>query len=294
MPPRLSDYQQVNAGKIRTLYEVDSDHVLLVTSDTISAFDHILSPTIPDKGAVLTALTAYFVEKLGVPNHLVSARDDERIPAEVRGKALLVKKLSMIPVECVVRGYLTGSGLKEYNSVGKVCGISLPSGLVEASQLPEPIFTPAIKAQVGDHDENVDFETIVRLHGTEIAHRLRELSLDIYRRGAQLALERGIILADTKFEFGIDQNGDIILADEVLTPDSSRYWPKDNYEPGMIQPSFDKQIVRNWLQYDSGWDVASDSAPPSLPENIVQLTRDKYVEAYERITGLQFSEWTQN
>ncbi|SEM00703.1 phosphoribosylaminoimidazolesuccinocarboxamide synthase [Rhodococcus maanshanensis] len=294
MRPSLSDYAHLAGGKVRDLYTIDDEHLLLVASDRISAYDHVLSTPIPDKGRVLTAMSVFFFEELGGSNHLAGAPDDERIPAEVLGRALVVRKLNMVPVECVARGYLTGSGLADYQRTGAVCGVELPEGLVEASKLPEPIFTPATKAVLGEHDENVDFATVVDQIGQELAVKLREDTLDIYFRAASFAADRGIILADTKFEFGLDSDGNLVLADEVLTPDSSRYWPADGYEPGRVQPSFDKQFVRNWLTGpESGWDRAGDTPPPPLPQEIVDATRARYIEAYERISGLSFDDWVQ-
>ncbi|AQA25350.1 phosphoribosylaminoimidazolesuccinocarboxamide synthase [Rhodococcus sp. MTM3W5.2] len=295
MRPSLSDYAHLAGGKVRDLYTIDDEHLLLVASDRISAYDHVLSTPIPDKGRVLTAMSVFFFEQLGGTNHLAGAPDDERIPAEVLGRALVVRKLNMVPVECVARGYLTGSGLADYQRTGAVCGVELPEGLVEASKLPEPIFTPATKAVLGEHDENVDFATVIDQLGQELAIKLREDTLDIYFRAASFAADRGIILADTKFEFGLDADGNLVLADEVLTPDSSRYWPADGYEPGRVQPSFDKQFVRNWLTgQESGWDRASDTPPPPLPQEIVDATRARYIEAYERISGLSFDDWVQS
>lgn len=289
----LADYPQIAAGKVRQLHAVDEEHLLLVASDRISAYDHVLSTPIPDKGRVLTAMSVFWFELLAdeVPNHLVSA-DDPRIPAEVRGRALLVLRLEMLPVECVARGYLTGSGLADYRRTGSVCGVPLPEGLTEASRLPEPIFTPATKAAIGEHDENVSFEAVVETVGRQRAEQLRELTLRIYRRAAEHARERGVILADTKFEFGVAADGSVVLGDEVLTPDSSRYWPADGYTPGQVQPSFDKQYVRDWLTSPaSGWDRASDTPPPPLPDEVVAATRARYIEAYERITGRSFDDW---
>ncbi|KEI44626.1 phosphoribosylaminoimidazolesuccinocarboxamide synthase [Saccharopolyspora rectivirgula] len=289
----LADYPQIAAGKVRQLHAVDEEHLLLVASDRISAYDHVLSTPIPDKGRVLTAMSVFWFELLAdeVPNHLVSA-DDPRIPAEVRGRALLVRRLEMLPVECVARGYLTGSGLADYRRTGSVCGVPLPEGLTEASRLPEPIFTPATKAAIGEHDENVSFEAVVETVGRQRAEQLRELTLRIYRRAAEHARERGVILADTKFEFGVAADGSVVLGDEVLTPDSSRYWPADGYTPGQVQPSFDKQYVRDWLTSPaSGWDRASDTPPPPLPDEVVAATRARYIEAYERITGRSFDDW---
>ncbi|MDO4631238.1 MAG: phosphoribosylaminoimidazolesuccinocarboxamide synthase [Corynebacterium sp.] len=292
MRPELSQYNHVSAGKVREIYEIDEDTLLMVVSDRISAYDHILDPEIPDKGRVLTAMSMYFFDHIDFPNHLAGGIDDERIPEEVLGRAMVCKKLKMLPFECVVRGYLTGSGYKEYLQSGTVCGIELPAGLTEASKLPEPIFTPATKAEIGEHDENVSFDRVVEKLGEQRAAELRDASLKIYSQAAKLAEEKGIILADTKFEFGLDADGNLVLADEVLTPDSSRYWPLDGYEPGKVQPSFDKQYVRNWLTSPkSGWHVESDATPPPLPGSVVEATRERYVEAFERITGKKFSRW---
>ena len=290
--PSLTSYEYLAGGKVRDLYEIDDDHLLLVASDRISAYDHVLSTPIPDKGRVLTAMSFFFFDVLGVTNHLAGDADDERIPAEVLGRSMVVRKLRMLPVECVARGYLTGSGLLDYQRTGAVCGIALPPGLVEGSKLADPIFTPATKAALGDHDENVDFAAVVDLVGPDLAVKLREDTLDIYFRAASFAEQRGVLLADTKFEFGLDANNNLVLADEVLTPDSSRYWPADEYEIGRPQPSFDKQFVRNWLTGpDSGWDRHSDTPPPPLPDDIVASTRARYIEAYERISGLSFADW---
>ncbi|AOS65981.1 phosphoribosylaminoimidazole-succinocarboxamide synthase [Actinoalloteichus hymeniacidonis] len=289
----LADYPLIAEGKVRSLHSVDDDHLLLVASDRISAFDHVLDTPIPDKGRVLTAMSVFWFEELAdlVPNHLV-AWDDDRIPAEVRGRALLVRRLTMLPVECVARGYLSGSGLLDYRRTSTVCGVTLPAGLTEASRLPEPIFTPATKADLGDHDENVSFDHVVRTVGAERAEQLRDLTLRIYSAGARLAESRGVILADTKFEFGLDADGELVIGDEVLTPDSSRFWPAADYEPGRNQASFDKQIIRNWLlSEESGWDRASDSPPPPLPAAVVQRASDRYREAYELISGRSFADW---
>ncbi|OAH24736.1 phosphoribosylaminoimidazolesuccinocarboxamide synthase [Corynebacterium stationis] len=289
MRPQLSDYQHVSSGKVRDIYEVDDNTLLMVVTDRISAYDFALEPAIPDKGRVLTATTMFFFDAIDFPNHLAGPIDDERIPEEVLGRAIIVKKLNMLPFECVARGYLTGSGLKEYNANGTVCGIELPEGLVEASRLPEPIFTPATKAEQGDHDENVSFERVVQDLGQERAEQLRDETLRIYSATAKIAEEKGIILADTKFEFGLDSEGNLVLGDEVLTPDSSRYWPADTYAEGIVQPSFDKQYVRNWLtSEESGWDVESETQPPVLPDDIVAATRLRYIEAYERLSGKRF------
>ncbi|SDC88584.1 phosphoribosylaminoimidazolesuccinocarboxamide synthase [Actinokineospora iranica] len=290
--PTLADYPKIAAGKVRELHAIDDDHLLLVASDRISAYDFVLDTPIPDKGRVLTAMSVFWFDLLGdvVPNHLV-AWDDERIPAEVRGRALVVRRLSMLAVEAVARGYLAGSGTVDYTRTGSVCGIALPEGLVEGSRLPEPIFTPATKAAIGEHDENVSYDAVVTEIGPDLAARVRDLTLDIYRRAAEHAESRGLILADTKFEFGLI-DGAVVLGDEVLTPDSSRYWPAETYSPGKAQPSFDKQFVRDWLTSPaSGWDRASDTPPPPLPEEIIEATRSRYVQAYEQVTGRKFADW---
>jgi phosphoribosylaminoimidazole-succinocarboxamide synthase len=274
-------------GKVRDIYRA-GDRLLMVATDRISTYDVVHPTPIPGKGQVLTGISAFWFERTGhiVPNHVVSFTD---VPAETRGRAMLVERLDMFPVECVVRGYITGSGWKDYTATGAVCGIELPAGLSESEQLPEPIFTPATKADIGDHDENVDFDRAAEILGDrELLEELRRLSIEIYSFAADHARSRGIILADTKFEFGRDSEGRIVLGDEVLTPDSSRFWPADGYEPGHGQPSFDKQYVRDWAT-KSGWDKAPP-APP-LPEEVVDRTRDLYVDAYERLTGEQFSKW---
>jgi phosphoribosylaminoimidazole-succinocarboxamide synthase len=292
MRPALTDYRHLASGKVRELYEIDADHLLFVASDRISAFDYILDSEIPDKGRILTAMSVFFFDYLDAPNHLAGPPDDERIPDEVLGRALVVKRLEMMPVECVARGYLTGSGIIDYRATGQVCGIELPAGLTEASKFAEPLFTPATKAELGEHDENVSFQAIVEVVGAERAAQLRDLTLQIYGQAAEHALSRGIIIADTKFEFGVDENGEMVLADEVFTPDSSRYWRADAYREGVVQPSFDKQFVRNWLTGpDSGWDRAGDVPPPPLPPDVVDATRARYIEAYERISGLNFADW---
>lgn len=292
MRPALTDYRHLASGKVRELYRIDDGHLLFVASDRISAFDFILDTEIPDKGRILTAMSVFFFDHLGVPNHLAGSADDERIPAEVLGRALVVRQLEMLPVECVARGYLTGSGLIDYQQTGAVCGIELPPGLVEASKFAEPIFTPATKAELGDHDENIAFDAVVKLVGEDRAAQLRDRTLAIYSKAADHALSKGVIVADTKFEFGVDGDGELVLADEVLTPDSSRYWPADSYQPGVVQPSYDKQFVRNWLTGpDSGWDRHGNTPPPPLPEEIAAATRARYIEAYERISGLNFNDW---
>ena len=292
MRPALTDYRHLASGKVRELYRVDDDHLLFVATDRISAYDHILDTPIPDKGRILTAMSVFFFGLLDTPNHLAGPPDDPRIPAEVLGRALVVRALDMVPVECVARGYLTGSGLLDYQATGAVCGIDLPPGLTEASRFDHPLFTPATKAELGAHDENISFDRVVDLVGRERAEQLRELTLATYSQAAEHALDKGVILADTKLEFGVDGEGNLVLADEVLTPDSSRYWPADNFREGVVQPSFDKQFVRNWLTGpDSGWDRHGDAAPPPLPPDIVAATRARYIEAYERISGLKFSDW---
>lgn len=270
---------------MRELFDVEIDGrpcLLMVATDAISAYDHVLPTPIPDKGAVLTGLSSWWFEQLrDVPNHLIPAD----VPEAVQGRAVIVERLDMVPVECVARGYLTGSGWAEYQAAGTVCGIQLPDGLRNGDKLPNPIFTPAIKAELGQHDENVDFATIARIHGEELATQLRDATLALYTRAAQMAADRGIILADTKFEFGL-RDGQLILADEVLTPDSSRFWDAEQWRPGEALPSFDKQFVRDWLANDSGWDRVS--APPALPDDVVTATRERYLEAYRRITGSTF------
>ncbi|RLS53881.1 MAG: phosphoribosylaminoimidazolesuccinocarboxamide synthase [Planctomycetota bacterium] len=280
----------VRRGKVRDVYDY-GDRLLLVASDRISAFDWVLPTGIPDKGRVLTKISEFWFAHLGMPHHLLSM--DPRVvplpasvdPEPLRGRSMVVRKSNVVPIECVVRGYLAGSGWKEYRQSQSVCGVPLPSGLVECSQLPEPIFTPATKAEEG-HDENIPFARMCEIVGREVATTLRDRSLEIYRRGSEHARTRGIIIADTKFEFGV-VDGEIILIDEVLTPDSSRFWPEDRYMPGKGQPSFDKQFVRDWLESTS-WD--KNSPPPALPPDVVTHTRSQYIEAYERLSGLTF-EW---
>ena len=289
--PAIEGAQHIHSGKVRDLYRlVDgpyAGHLLMVASDRISAFDHVLTPTIPDKGVVLTRMSLWWFEQLEdlVPNHIVSTD----VPTEVAGRAVICEPLAMYPVECVARGYLTGSGLVDYAATGEVCGIPLPAGLEDGSRLPEPIFTPATKAALGDHDENVSYDAVVAEVGEDIAARLRDLTIAVYKRAEAIARERGIILADTKLELGARPDGTMVLADEVLTPDSSRFWPADEWQPGRQQPSYDKQIVRNWLLSEaSGWDKASGEAPPPLPLEVVERTRARYIEAYERLTGRTF------
>jgi phosphoribosylaminoimidazole-succinocarboxamide synthase len=282
-------FDLVARGKVRDVYAVDDDRLLLVASDRISAYDHVLPTPIPDKGRVLTQLSVWWFDQLtpvlaefGATHHLLSASD---VPAEVAGRAMLVRRLEMLPVECVARGYLSGSGTVEYQRTGSIRDVPLPAGLVEGSRLPEPVFTPSTKAEQGEHDEAIDFAAVVAAVGAERAEALRELTLALYRRGAEIALEAGIVLADTKFEFGLDPDGGLVLGDEVLTPDSSRFWPATLWSPGAAQPSFDKQYVRDWLT-SSGWDRVSP--PPELPADVVEATRERYVTAYERLTGTAF------
>lgn len=287
MTPEIPGATHLHSGKVRDLYTLPDGNLLMVASDRISAFDHVLEPGIPDKGEILTRMSLWWFDQLAdlVPHHVISTD----VPPEVAGRAVVCENLAMFPVECVARGYLTGSGLIDYTQTGAVCGVPLPDGLVDGSRLPEPIFTPATKAEIGEHDENVDFDHVVQTVGGEVAERLRELTLAVYARAEGIARERGIILADTKLEFGARENGTIVLADEVLTPDSSRFWPADDLRPGGPQPSYDKQIVRNWLlSAESGWDKAADAPPPTLPPEVVERTRARYIEAYERLTGLTF------
>ena len=289
-----SGLTHLHSGKVRDLYATDTGHLVMVASDRISAFDHVLPTEIPDKGRILTAMSVWWFGQLGdlIGNHLLSY-DDDLIPDAWRGRALLCTKLDMIGVEAVVRGYLTGGGLADYQATGSVCGIALPPGLVDGDRLPEPIFTPATKAAVGEHDENVSFAVVAEQVGARRAGELRELSLAIYARARELAAGRGILLADTKFEFGLHScTGELMLGDEVLTPDSSRFWPADEWQPGRRQPSFDKQYVRDWLTSPAaGWDRQSDQPPPPLPEDVVAATRQRYLDAYERLTGLRFDDW---
>jgi phosphoribosylaminoimidazole-succinocarboxamide synthase len=278
----------VSQGKVRDIYAAGEDRLLLVASDRISTYDVVHPTPIPDKGKVLTGLTAFWLEQTVdiCPNHLVSLTD---VPDEHRGRAMLVERLKMVPVECVVRGYITGSGWKEYQATGAVCGVELPQGLEQSERLPEPIFTPATKAEIGEHDENIDFERMAEIVGDRpLAEVLRGVSIDLYERGAEHALEHGIILADTKFEFGLRPDGGLVLGDEVMTPDSSRFWPADGYEPGRPQPSFDKQYVRDWAAA-SGWDK-TPPAPP-IPDEVVEGTQARYLEAYERIAGEPLERW---
>lgn len=288
----LPRFTHLYSGKVRDLYAPEDapDQLLLVASDRISAFDYVLDTPIPDKGAVLTQLSLWWFDRLAdvVPNHVVSTD----VPADVAGRAVLVRRLEMVPVECIARAYLTGGGLEEYARKGSVSGVHLPPGLVDGDRLPEPVFTPSTKAPVGEHDQPMTAAEVADLVGPDIAARADELTRRILARGNEIATERGILIADTKVEFGIDRTMGVpklVLADEILTPDSSRFWPADEWDPGHPQPSFDKQYVRDWLTSSaSGWDRASGEPPPPLPDEIVDRTRAKYVEAYERLTGRRF------
>ncbi|MET9247605.1 phosphoribosylaminoimidazolesuccinocarboxamide synthase [Nonomuraea sp. NPDC003709] len=276
--------KHVHSGKVRDLYQTDDGKLLMVASDRLSAFDYVLEPDIPDKGAILTQMSLWWFDQLKdvVPNHVLGKGDDSR--------SVLCKPLTMVQVECVARGYLTGGGLNEYRADGTVSGVRLPEGLEDGSRLPEPIFTPSTKAPMGQHDEPISYEQVVQEVGKETAEELRRITLAVYTRGAEIAAERGIIVADTKIELGWDADGVLTLGDEVLTPDSSRFWPADEWKPGRSQSSFDKQFVRDWLlSPESGWDKSSGNPPPALPDHIVERTRQRYLEAYERITGASFS-----
>jgi phosphoribosylaminoimidazole-succinocarboxamide synthase len=284
----LVDLPLLSSGKVREIYDLDGS-LLMVASDRISTYDVVHPTPIPDKGKVLAGLSVFWFHRTRaiVPNHLIAYADG--VPREARGRGLEVKKLEMLPVECVVRGYLSGSGWKDYQATGAVCGIGLPEGLTESDLLPEPIFTPATKAEIGAHDENIDFDGAVRLIGDRaLAEKLREVSIALYEHAAEHARDRGIILADTKFELGLDEHGTLTLGDEVCTPDSSRFWPADGYRPGRPQPSFDKQYVRDWAS-STGWDKTPPA--PAIPDDVVARTRAKYIEAYELIAGERFADW---
>lgn len=274
----------IHAGKVRELYAfMDPGAMLMVAGDTISAYDFVLTPPIPDKGVVLTQLSLWWFDQLHdvVPNHVLSTD----VPTAVQGRAIVCERLAMVPLECVVRGYLTGSGWAEYQQSQTVCGIALPAGLRDGDRLPEPIFTPATKAPMGEHDENIDFDTAVSIVGAEQAAAVRDLSLAVYATAEPIARERGIILADTKLEFGVRADGTLVLADEVLTPDSSRFWDAEGWRPGESLPSFDKQFVRDWLTGESGWDRHGDQPPPPLPASVVEATRERYLQAWHRLSG---------
>ena len=284
----LGDLPLIASGKVREIYEGSDDTLLIVASDRISTYDVVHPTPIPDKGAVLTGLSTFWFERTDgiVSNHMLSVSDG--VPSEVRGRGMLVRRLEMLPIECVVRGYLSGSGWKDYQRTGEVCGIAVPVGLSESDRLPEPIFTPATKAVEG-HDENIDFERAAELVGDRaLTEHVREVSIAVYQHAADHARAHGIILADTKFEFGLDADGELTLGDEVCTPDSSRFWPADEYQPGRPQPSFDKQFVRDWAS-STGWD--RNPPAPAIPGDVVARTREKYIEAYERITGEPFDAW---
>ncbi|GAA2678931.1 phosphoribosylaminoimidazolesuccinocarboxamide synthase [Streptomyces aculeolatus] len=291
-PVQVPGLVHLHTGKVRDLYEDADGRLVMVASDRISAYDWVLPTEIPDKGRILTKLSLWWFERVAdlVPHHVLSTELPEGAPAGWAGRALVCRRLRMVPVECVARGYLTGSGLVEYAESGAVCGVDLPPGLTDASALPAPVFSPATKAEVGEHDENVTYEEVVRRVGPLVAAELRRVTLEVYGRGRDVARERGLILADTKFEFGYTGDavgeGELVLADEVLTPDSSRYWGIADWRPGRPQPSFDKQYVRDWLtSAASGWDRHGEEPPPELPAEVVERTREKYVEAYERLTG---------
>ncbi|MFG2993682.1 phosphoribosylaminoimidazolesuccinocarboxamide synthase [Streptomyces sp. NPDC048257] len=292
-PVQVPGLVHLHTGKVRDLYRDEDGRLVMVASDRMSAFDWVLPTEIPDKGRVLTQLSLWWFDQLAdlVPNHVISTDLPAGAPADWAGRTLICRNLDMVPVECVARGYLAGSGLAEYKETRTVCGLGLPEGLVNGSELPAPIFTPAAKAAVGEHDENVSYEEVARTTGAETAALLRQTTLAVYGRARDIARERGIILADTKFEFGFDpKDGTLIAADEVLTPDSSRFWPADEWEPGRSQPSFDKQYVRDWLSSPaSGWDRTGELPPPALPAEVVARTRAKYVEAFERLTGQSWS-----
>ncbi|GFZ86289.1 phosphoribosylaminoimidazolesuccinocarboxamide synthase [Nesterenkonia alkaliphila] len=298
---RYPGWQHLSSGKVREIYTPAAGSawegqqvLLMVATDRISAYDHVLSPGIPDKGIILTQLSLWWFEQLaaeGIGNHVVTAEVGERgVPEAAAGRGMIVQGLEMVGAEAIVRGFLTGSAMAEYRESGTVNGIPLPAGLADGSQLPEPIFTPSTKAEQGGHDENISFTALESAIGAELAARLRQAALQIYRFAAGRTAQAGIILADTKFEFGLDPTGELILADEVLTPDSSRFWPAEEWQPGRAQPSFDKQFVRNWLTSpESGWNQNDDAAPPALPQRIVAATRERYLDAYQRLTGTGLS-----
>ncbi|MFE0735729.1 MULTISPECIES: phosphoribosylaminoimidazolesuccinocarboxamide synthase [Streptomyces] len=290
-PVQVPGLTHLHTGKVRDLYRNEDGDLVMVASDRMSAYDWVLPTEIPDKGRVLTQLSLWWFDRLSdlVPHHVLSTELPAGAPADWAGRTLICSSLNMVPVECVARGYLTGSGLVEYNESRTVCGLALPEGLGDGSELPAPIFTPATKAAVGDHDENVSYEEVARQIGAETAAMLRQVTLAVYSRARDIARERGIILADTKFEFGF-RGEHLVLADEVLTPDSSRFWPADQWQPGRAQPSYDKQFVRDWLTSPaSGWDRRSEQPPPALPQEVVDATRAKYIEAYELLTGNTWS-----
>jgi phosphoribosylaminoimidazole-succinocarboxamide synthase len=301
VPVQVPGLIHLHTGKVRDLYRNEDGQLVMVASDRTSAFDWVLPTEIPDKGRILTQLSLWWFDRLSdlVPNHVISTDVPAGAPADWAGRTLVCRSLDMLPVECVARGYLTGSGLKEYLADRTVCGIALPEGLVDGSELPAPIFTPALKAEVGEHDENVPYEEVARRLGAETAAQLRQTTIAVYGRARDIARDRGIILADTKFEFGLaqvpadggaDAQPELVIGDEVLTPDSSRFWPADEWEPGRSQRSFDKQFIRDWLASPaSGWDPRSEEPPPALPAEVVEASRAKYAEAYERLTGQAWS-----
>jgi phosphoribosylaminoimidazole-succinocarboxamide synthase len=291
---RIASLPLINQGKVRDLYDLGKDRMLLVATDRLSAFDVVLPTPIPRKGVVLTQIANFWFEKLGhiIPNHLTGIDPQEVVsdPAEkaqLQGRSIVVRKLRPLPIEAIVRGYLSGSGWKEYKTKGTVCGIKLPAGLQEASRLPEPIFTPSTKAEVGAHDENISLQQAAALMGKDLAEKVAKASVQLYKEAAEYALGRGIIIADTKFEFGLDEKGELYLIDEVLTPDSSRFWPADQYQPGSNPPSFDKQYVRDWLEA-SGWNKTPPA--PELPPDVAARTSAKYLEAYRQLTGRELAD----
>lgn len=279
--------KKISSGKVRDIYEVDENSLMLVVSDRISAFDNIMPQDVPQKGIILNQISAFWFDYVSdiVPNHIISTRledfPEEFQKEEFRGRSMWVKKLKMLPVECIVRGYITGSGWKDYKNTGEICGIKLPAGMKESEKFAEALFTPSTKADLGDHDENISFEKTVELLGEELAEKVKATTIAVYNKCAEYALSRGIILADTKFEFGLDENGELVIGDEVLTPDSSRFWPLDKYETGRGQESFDKQYLRDWLK-ENGY---VDKAPEKLPQEVLDITRDKYMDCYEKIVG---------
>jgi phosphoribosylaminoimidazole-succinocarboxamide synthase len=285
--PEIAGLRHLHSGKVRDLYEYPDGRLLMVASDRISAYDFVLTPEIPDKGKILTRLSLWWFDQLAdiAPSHVISAD----VPEGLHGRALVCEPLSMVKVECVARGYLAGSGWSQYQSTGAICGVRLPEGLIEGSRLPTPIFTPTTKAPIGRHDEPLTFNDVVGLVGDDLAKRLREITLKVYERGEERSRRRGILLADTKVEIGLRPDGTLVLADEILTPDSSRLWPLAKWRPGRPQPSYDKQFVRDWLtSAEARWDRAGGEPPPPLPQPIVDRTRATYVEAYERLTGEAF------
>lgn len=296
--PLLDGLTHVASGKVRDIYAVGDDQLLLVASDAVSAYDWVLPTPIPDKGRILTQLSVWWFDQLAdlVPHHLVSADVDDYPPEAqrhrdaLRGWSMLCRRLPMLPVECVARGYLAGSGLADYDATGAICGVELPPGLEDGAQLGQPIFTPATKAPYGEHDQNISYEQVAASLGIEVAAELKRLTLALYERAHGVAADRGIVLADTKFEFGREESGHLVLADEALTPDSSRYWMADEWAPGRRQNPFDKQYIRDWLtSAESGWDRRSGEPPPPLPQHVVERTRERYIEAYERLTGRTFA-----